>query len=52
MSIVDMRGYLAAKYSKRWVETKTDEEVLRIYHRILASEEKKQKGVSNNGKSN
>lgn len=44
MSIIDMRAFLAARYSKRWVEGKTDEEVLRIYHRILAQEEKKQKG--------
>lgn len=49
MSIQGMREFLAARYSKRWVEKKTDDQVLRIYHRILVQEEersKKQHGKS------
>ena len=43
MSIIDMRDFLAARYSKKWVEKKTDEQVIRIYHRILAQEEERSK---------
>lgn len=41
MSIYAMREFLAARYSKKWVAKKTDEEVIRIYHRILAQEEER-----------
>lgn len=43
MSIYAMREFLAARYSKKWVETKSDNEVIRIYHRILAQEEERSK---------
>ena len=43
MKIIDMRDFLAARYSKKWVANKTDEEVIRIYHRILAQEEERRK---------
>ena len=43
MSIYAMREFLAARYSKKWVEKKTDEEIIRIYHRILTQEEERSK---------
>ena len=42
-SLMYMRDFLAHRYSKRWVDKKTDEEVIRIYHSIMAREERRQK---------
>ena len=39
-SVAYMRDFLAHKYSPKWVEKKNDQEVIRIYHRIIAQAER------------
>ena len=39
-SVAYMRDFLAHRYLKKWVDKKSDYEVIRIYNRILIQTEK------------